>query len=736
MKTPMSSDTKLTKDEECRVNRENRNGQNGNGGNGNPNKNGRGDRYVARECTYKDFMKCQLLNFKETEGVVGLIRWFEKIETLFHTSNCPERYQNNDLAVYTQRFQELTMMCTKIVLEEEDRAEKFIRGLPDNIQRNVIAAEPTRLQDAVRIANNLMDQKLKGYAVKKMLKQVKIRGNQRDNLGQHPPFNKANVEVRLLASALTAGKIEEETYNGFLLRGKDHVLGVETLNPDSNVVNVTKKEIENKLEEKRLEDVPTVRDFPEVFPEDLPGLPPMRHAEFQIEFGDLYDESSLGSPWEESPVLLAITDDLSKKLCSAPILALLEGSENFMVYCDASRKGLGAVLMQREKVIAYASCQLKIHEKNYTTHDLELGAIVPALKMWIHYLYGTKCVVFTDHKSLQHILDQKELNKRQRRWLELLSDYDCEIRLSSESEHLRSSEVGYPAEKVVSRGMECPGVSILFCRDSKFEFIYGDHEHSLGAPFDISSRQKYSNRFIAWAEVGGRSASWSKNCCVKQLRRSFKSKREFKLPEIGRRAMPIGGQNWFRLTQTPVCVRGVYTLWIIAKVGTLAYRLELPEQSEGIRERTRFNNQQIRMLYADALIVTELMCLGPVWGCNSKQSSKPKHIEGVRLTKQKPSFIYRPINRPANGNGEASTSQLNTNKNSFDAISKEDNVFESNNDNGTVTDEFASSIIDNDSEEVEEVFVEKDPSIEPMVGVFDDVRKKVEAPPKKTPRKT
>ncbi|GKC81504.1 putative reverse transcriptase domain-containing protein [Tanacetum coccineum] len=119
---------------------------------------------------------------------------------------------------------------------------------------------------------------------------------------------------------------------------------------------------------------------------------------------------------------------LKQKLCSAPILALPEGSEDFIAYCDASKKGLGAVLMQREKVIFYASCQLKIHEKNYTTHDLELEAVVFALKIWRHYLYGTKCTVFTDHKSLQHILDQKELNMRQRRWLELLSDYDCNTR--------------------------------------------------------------------------------------------------------------------------------------------------------------------------------------------------------------------------------------------------------------------------------------------------------------------
>ncbi|GKB11622.1 putative reverse transcriptase domain-containing protein, partial [Tanacetum coccineum] len=119
---------------------------------------------------------------------------------------------------------------------------------------------------------------------------------------------------------------------------------------------------------------------------------------------------------------------IKKKLCSAPILALPERSKDFMVYYDASHKGLGDVLMQREKVIAYASRQLKIHEKNYTTHDLELGSVVFALKIWRHYLYGTKCTVFTDHKSLQHIFDQKELNMRQRRWLELLSDYDCDIR--------------------------------------------------------------------------------------------------------------------------------------------------------------------------------------------------------------------------------------------------------------------------------------------------------------------
>ncbi|GJW84707.1 putative reverse transcriptase domain-containing protein, partial [Tanacetum coccineum] len=708
-------------------------------------------------------------------------------------------------------------MCTKMVPEEEDRVEKFIGGLPDNIQGNVIAAEPTKLQDAVRIANNLMDQKLKGYVVKNAKNKRRLEVNQRDNRGQQPPFKRPNVggqdpirlatmrENRIMDRCLSATsvsfimkghalqghyrsdcpKLKDQNCGNKVgnkngvgeARGKAYVLGGGEANPDSNVVKgtfllnnhyasmifdsgadrsfmsttfstlldvtpdtldvsyaveladrrifetntvlrgctlgllghpfnidlmpvelgsfdviigmdwlanhhavnvcdekivripygdevlivqgnrdgkgeksklsiisctktqkhikrgcpiflapVTKKETEDKSEEKRLEDVPIVRDFPKVFPEDFPGLPTMRQVEFQIDLvpgtapvarapyrlaplelqelstqlQELSDKGFIrpsSSPWG-APVLfvkkkdgsfrmcidyrelnkltvknryplpriddlfdqlqgsrvfskidmrsgyhqirvreedipktafrtryghyefqvmpfgltnaptifmdlmnrvckpyldkfvIVFIDDilvyskseeehaehlklilellkkeefegihvdpakiesikdwaspktpteihqflnaafqlLKQKLCSAPILTLPEGSENFVVYCDASRKGLDAVLMQREKVIAYASRQLKIHEKNYTTHDLELGAVVFALKMWRHYLYGTKCVVFTDHKSLQYILDQKELNMRQCRWLELLSDYDCEIR--------------------------------------------------------------------------------------------------------------------------------------------------------------------------------------------------------------------------------------------------------------------------------------------------------------------
>ncbi|GKB18108.1 putative reverse transcriptase domain-containing protein [Tanacetum coccineum] len=584
--------------------------------------------------------------------------------------------KNNDLATYTQRFQELTMLCTKMVLEEEDRVEKFIGGLLDNIQGNVIDAEPTRLQDAVRIANNLMDQKLKGQGhYKSDFPKLKDqnRGNKTGNkngvgkargkayvLGRGDANPDSNVVKGMFllnnhyASMLfdsganrsfvsttfsTLLDITPDTLDvsyaveladerisetNTILRGCtlgllghpfnidlmpvelgsfDVIIGMDWLANHHTVIvcdekimripygdevlivqgdrggkgeksklsiisctktqkyikrgcpiflaQVMRKETENKSEEKRLEDVPTVRDFPEVFPEDLPGLPPTRQVEFQIDLvpgaapvarapyrlalsklqelstqlQELSDKGFIrpsSSPWG-APVLFVKKKDgsfwicidyrelnkltvknrypllriddlfdqlqgssvyskidlrvqflghvinsegihmdpakiesikdwaspktpieicqflvlagyyrrfiegfskiaktmtkltqknvkfdwsekaeaafqlLKQKLCSASILALPEGIENFMVYCDASRKGLDAVLMQREKVIAYASGQLKIHEKNYTTRDLKLRAV-------------------------------KELNMRQRRWLELLSDYDCKIR--------------------------------------------------------------------------------------------------------------------------------------------------------------------------------------------------------------------------------------------------------------------------------------------------------------------
>ena len=110
-----------------------------------------------------------------------------------------------------------------------------------------------------------------------------------------------------------------------------------------------------------------------------------------------------------------------------PVLILPNPKESFVVYCDASKMGLGGVLMQNREVVAYASRQLKVHEKNYPTHDLELVAVVFVLKILRHYLYGSKSEVFSDHKSLKYLFDQKELNMRQRRWLEYLKDLDFQL---------------------------------------------------------------------------------------------------------------------------------------------------------------------------------------------------------------------------------------------------------------------------------------------------------------------
>nr|GEX55909.1 hypothetical protein [Tanacetum cinerariifolium] len=207
------------------------------------------------------------------------------------------------------------------------------------------------------------------------------------------------------------------------------------------VAHVTKKE----PKEKNLEEVQVIQNFPEVFPDDLPRLPPPRQVEFRIELV----QHLLRAPYRLAPSeMKELADQLQELLeklfihpssspwgASVLFVKKKDGTEDFVVYYDASLKGVGAVLMQREKVIAYASRQLKTHEENYTTHDLELGVVVFALRLWRHYLYGIKCVVYMDHKSLQYIL-QKELNMRQRRWIELLSDYDCEIRYHPEKSNV------------------------------------------------------------------------------------------------------------------------------------------------------------------------------------------------------------------------------------------------------------------------------------------------------------
>ncbi|GKD27046.1 putative reverse transcriptase domain-containing protein [Tanacetum coccineum] len=182
------------------------------------------------------------------------------------------------------------------------------------------------------------------------------------------------------------------------------------------------------------------------------------------------------------------------------------------IFCDASNQGLGCVLMQRGKVIAYASRQLKIHEKNYTTHDLELGAVVFTLKTWRHYLYEIKSVIYTDHKSLQHIFDQKELNMRQMRWIELFNDYECEIRYHPVQSKAFKEE-NAPGKRLhgLDQQMERKEDESLYFMDRIWVSLVGGvrtiimeeaHKTSIRcAPFEALYGRKYRSP-VLWAEIG------------------------------------------------------------------------------------------------------------------------------------------------------------------------------------------------------------------------------------------
>jgi hypothetical protein len=136
-------------------------------------------------------------------------------------------------------------------------------------------------------------------------------------------------------------------------------------------------------------------------------------------------EKSRGFKW--TPECQATFEELKKRLTSAIVLILPYMSKTFDIYYDASCQGLGCVLIQEGRVVSYASRQLKKHEENYPTHDLELVVVVHDLKIWRHYLIGHRCEIYSDHKSLKYIFTQMDLNLRQRRWLELIKDYDLQI---------------------------------------------------------------------------------------------------------------------------------------------------------------------------------------------------------------------------------------------------------------------------------------------------------------------
>nr|GEU37920.1 putative reverse transcriptase domain-containing protein [Tanacetum cinerariifolium] len=474
-------------------------GKNGNGnvlgggnGDGNLNVNVGGVVPVAHECTYQDFLKCQPLIFKGTKGVVRLTRWFEKMETVFHISNYPQKYQvkyasctlqNSALtwwnphkrivgtdAAYAMSWKThiklmikgIVLLYIKMVPDEEDMVEKFIGGLSDNIQGNVIVAKPKRLQDAIRIANNLMNKKLKGYAARNAENKRRFKNNPRDNRVPQTPFKRQNVDGKNVAMAYMVGN------------SKKKGAAVAATTQRSLVENqriVTYFGCGGQRHYKR--------DYPKLKNQNR-GNKAANNEARRMDWLSMYhvvivcNEKIVRILYDNETLTIrgrkgrSCFSDAEAKLCSAPILGLPEGSENFVVYCDALHKGLGVVLMQKEKAIAYASCQLKTHEKNYTTHDLELRALVFALKMW-RQLYGTKKGERGGRRIEPKRKDQATTSSS------LSDDYRLNGKLTRQ----------YLKEVVSRHGVP---VLIISKRDSRFtSHFWQSLQKALGTQFDMST---------------------------------------------------------------------------------------------------------------------------------------------------------------------------------------------------------------------------------------------------------
>nr|GEU45973.1 hypothetical protein [Tanacetum cinerariifolium] len=507
-------------------------------------------------------VQCQPMNFKGTKRVIDLTQWFKRMKTIFNTDNCTVKNQVqfatctlHGVALTWSKSQVKTvsqdaahgmpwntlmkMMTAKMFLEESDKIEMYVGGLPDMIHGSVMASKPKTMQDAIEFTIELMDKKIHTFAecqTKNKRKQDdnQQQQNKRQNTGgayttgpgennpyegskplcskcnyHHggpcaPKCHKCNrVTKATFFKCGTQGHFKRECPklknnnhgnqggNGnapakgnetLIVRGDGSDRGNET---HLNIISCTKtqkymlkrchvflpyvttKKTEDKSEGKPLEDVckPYLDKFVIVFINDILiySRNKKEHEEHLKVIQELLKKEEFYAKFSKCEFWIPKVQFLGHVIDSQGIhvdpakiesikdwalpktpmeirqfLGLAGYYRRFIkgfskiaksmtkltqkgVKFDWSDKeeGLGAILMQREKVIAYASRQLKIQEKNYTTHDLELGSVVFALKFWRHYLYGTKCAVFIDHKSLQHILDQKELNMRQRHWSRL-----------------------------------------------------------------------------------------------------------------------------------------------------------------------------------------------------------------------------------------------------------------------------------------------------------------------------
>ncbi|GJS07149.1 putative reverse transcriptase domain-containing protein [Tanacetum coccineum] len=510
-----------------------------------------------------------------------------------------------------------------------DVIERYVGGLLDMIHRSVMASKPKTMQDAIEFATEL-NVRVKRKGNKMITNNNRTRG--RILAGLIVLHNAISATELAIWPVAIGGHLKRECLklknNNHANQGvngnapaKVYVVGRAGTNPNSNVVmvpschwgnetliihgngsnrgnetclniisctktqkymlkgyliflaHVTTKETGDKSEEKRLKDVPIVQDFPKNFlglagyyQRFIEGF--LKIVKSMTKLTQKKVKSDWGNKQEVAFQLL------KQKLCSAPILALPEGSEDFIAYCDALIKGLGVVLMQREKVIAYASRQLKIHEKNYTTHDLEIGAVVFALKIWRHYLYKTKYMVFTDHKSIQHILNQKELNMRQCRWLELLSNYNGEIRYHQEKENVVSDALSRGMiRKDISKEKLEPRVDGTLCLNGRSWLpCYGDlrtvimhesHKSKYSIHLGFDKMYQDMKKLYWWPNMKANIATYVRKCFT-----CAKVKAEHQRPS-GLLVQPeIPQWKWDNITmdfimKLPKSSQGCDTIWMI-----------------------------------------------------------------------------------------------------------------------------------------------------------------------------
>nr|GEY63394.1 putative reverse transcriptase domain-containing protein [Tanacetum cinerariifolium] len=331
------------------------------------------------------------------------------------------KVKGTDVVAYRQRFQELALMCDRMLPKEIDKVERYVGGLPDTIHSS--AQEYLTKGCHVFLANITAtkdEDKSKGKRLEDLPVVQEFPEVFHEDLPGSSVYSKINLRSGYHQLRVREEDIPKTAFRTRYGHYEFQVMPFGLTNASAVFMDLMNRVCKLYLDKFVIVFIDDILIYSKS-KKELEGH--LRQISNLLKKEELYAKFSKCEFWISRVEFLGHVINYR---------ALPEGSEDFVVYCDASIQGLGAMLMQREKVIAYASRQLKIHEKNYTTHDLELGSVVFALKIWRHYLYGTKCTVFTDNKSLQHILDQKELNMRQRRWLELLSDYDYEIHYHSE----------------------------------------------------------------------------------------------------------------------------------------------------------------------------------------------------------------------------------------------------------------------------------------------------------------